>query len=77
MIHPDMPNVPKVEIRKKLAQNNKTKEECVVIYGLKTKFGGGKSTGFALIYDNMDNRKKYDSRKNLLRVILFFFYIIQ
>jgi small subunit ribosomal protein S24e len=79
MIHPDMPNVPKVEIRKKLAANNKTKEDNIVVYGLKTKFGGGKSTGFALIYDNMDDRKKYDSRMNLLRVsdaFLYFFEIL-
>ena len=77
MIHPDMPNVPKVEIRKKLATANKVKEDCVVVFGLKTKYGGGKSTGFALIYDSMDNRKKYDSRKNLLRVIIdFFSYLI-
>lgn len=79
MIHPDMPNVPKVEIRKKLAAANKVKEDCVVVYGLKTKYGGGKSSGFALIYDSLDNRKKYDSRKNLLRVILLvlcLYYII-
>ena len=71
MIHQDMPNVPKVEIRRKLAQTNKVKEECIVVYGLQTKYGGGKSTGFALIYDNMDGRKKYDSRMNLLRVCIF------
>eukprot|EP00178_Gracilaria_changii_P011735 TRINITY_DN3311_c0_g1_i1.p1 TRINITY_DN3311_c0_g1~~TRINITY_DN3311_c0_g1_i1.p1 ORF type:complete len:137 (-),score=36.73 TRINITY_DN3311_c0_g1_i1:24-392(-) len=67
MIHPELPNVPKTEVRKKLAEKNKTKEECVVVYGLKTKFGGGKSTGFALIYTDLDSRKKYDSRKQLLR----------
>ena len=69
MIHPDLPNVPKVEIKKKLAANNKCKEDCIVVYGLKTKFGGGKSTGFALVYTDLDSRKKYDSRKSLLRVI--------
>ena len=72
MIHPELPNVPKSEVRKKLADKNKTKEECVVVYGLKTKFGGGKSTGFALIYTDVDSRKKYDSRKQLLRVTILF-----
>ena len=72
MIHPELPNVPKTEVRKKLAEKNKTKEECVVVYGLKTKFGGGKSTGFALIYTDLDSRKKYDSRKQLLRVSVLF-----
>ena len=76
MVHPELANVPKAEVRKKLAEKNKTKEECVVIYGLKTKFGGGKSTGFALIYTDFDSRKKYDSRKDLLRVGNSFLIII-
>ena len=32
------------------------------------KFGGGRSTGFALIYDSLDARKKFDSKKMLRRV---------
>jgi len=41
---------------------------CCIVYGLKTKFGGGKSTGFALIYDNEDYRQKYDSVPRLRKV---------
>ena len=68
MIHPDMPNVSKAQIKTKLAQTLKAKEENISIFGLKTKFGGGRSTGFALVYDSKDARKKYDSKKMLRRV---------
>ena len=45
----------------------KTKEENLTIFGLKTKFGGGRSTGFALVYDNADAKKKYDMNVYLKR----------
>ena len=68
LIHPELPNVSKANIKAKLAQTLKAKEENISIFGLKTKFGGGRSTGFALIYDSLDARKKYDSKKMLRRV---------
>lgn len=63
----------KKDIKAKLAQTLKTKEENISIFGLKTKFGGGRSTGFALIYDSLDARKKFDSKKMLRRVSFFDF----
>lgn len=36
--------------------------------GFRTAFGGGKSTGFALIYDNMDAAKKFEPKYRLVRV---------
>ena len=74
MIHPEMANVPKAQIKAKLAHMLKAKEENVAIFGLKTKFGGGRSTGFATIYDSVDLRKKYDSKKMLRRVITHSFF---
>lgn len=50
-------------IKEKLAKQLKVKEEVITIYGIKSAFGGGRSTGFALIYDNHDLLKKYDSKK--------------
>ena len=67
MIHPDEPNVSKEAIKEKLAGIFKTKEECIAIFGLSTKFGGGRSSGFALIYDSLDLRKQYDLKTNLRR----------
>ena len=45
----------------------KTNLDNVVVYGLKTKFGGGSSTGFALVYDTIDDRKKFDAHYRLVR----------
>merc|ERR1711976_767543 len=53
----------KDEISKKL----KTQPERISIFGLKTKFGGGFSSGFALIYNSLEDKKKYDSKCNLRR----------
>ena len=60
MIHPGMANVSKEQIKKKLATTMKAKEDSITIMGLKTKFGGGRSSGFALIYDNHDAKKKFE-----------------
>ncbi len=73
LIHPEKANVSKNDIKAKLAQTLKAKEENISIFGLKTKFGGGRSTGFALIYDSLDSRKKYDSKKMLRRVSILKF----
>ena len=70
MIHPEKSNVSKTDIKAKLAQTLEVKEENISIFGLKTKFGGGRSSGFALIYDSLDARKKFDSKKMLRRVSL-------
>jgi small subunit ribosomal protein S24e len=67
MIHPDEPNVSKEAIKEKLAGIFKSKSENIAIYGLSTKFGGGRSSGFALIYDSLDLRKQYDLKTNLRR----------
>merc|ERR1719470_591602 len=39
----------------------------VFTFGFKTQFGGGKSTGFALIYDTMDFAKKFEPKYRLVR----------
>jgi len=63
----------KAQIREKLAKVLKAKEECITIFGMKTKFGGGRSSAFALIYDSLDEKKKYDSKTALRRVSTFFY----
>jgi small subunit ribosomal protein S24e len=40
----------------------------VLVYGLRTGFGGGKSTGFALIYDSVAAAKKTEPKYRLARV---------
>merc|ERR1712087_294467 len=39
----------------------------IVLFGFKSKYGGGKTTGFCLIYDSFRARKRYDYRHRLVR----------
>ena len=39
----------------------------IVLFGFKTVFGGGKSTGFCLIYDSLDAAKKFEPKYRLAR----------
>ncbi|KAK9504739.1 hypothetical protein O3M35_011006 [Rhynocoris fuscipes] len=53
--------VPAQLIRKKLAALYRVPDEQQVsVFGFKTKFGGGKTTGFGLIYDNIDALKRIE-----------------
>ena len=67
MIHPDEANISKEAIKEKLSSMFKSKPEQIAIFGLHTKFGGGRSSGFALIYDSLDARKQYDQKCFLKR----------
>ncbi|CAH0478668.1 unnamed protein product [Peronospora belbahrii] len=50
VIHPGRPNVPKAELQEKLAKMYKVKDpNTVFLYGFRTQFGGGKSSGFGLV----------------------------
>ena len=71
IIHPDQGCVSKTAIKGKLSTMFKTKDENISVFGLKGTFGGGRSSGFALMYDNLDARKKYDQKMLLKRDGLF------
>ena len=40
----------------------------VVVFGFKTAFGGGKSTGFGLVYDSIESLKKFEPKYRLVRL---------
>ena len=67
LIHPDKGSIPKGEIKEKLAGMFKCNSEAISVFGVKSKFGGGRSSCFGLIYANLDARKKYDMKKLLKR----------
>ncbi|KAG0757303.1 hypothetical protein G6F26_006945 [Rhizopus arrhizus] len=67
VIHPGLANVSKDELRVKIAKMYKAEKEVVSVFGFKTHFGGGKTTGFALIYDNLEALKKFEPRYRLVR----------
>ena len=58
-----------VELKEKLAKMYDVKEpNCIVVFKFRTHFGGGKSSGFGLIYDNLDAAKKFEPKYRLIRV---------
>merc|ERR1711972_527789 len=71
VLHPGKATVAKSEIREKLARMYKSTADCIVCYGFRTAFGGGKTTGFALIYDSLDFLKQYEPKYRLARLGLF------
>ncbi|PSS37728.1 hypothetical protein PHLCEN_2v421 [Hermanssonia centrifuga] len=67
ILHPSRANVSKTELSEKLAGIYKTQKDRVVTFGLKTHFGGGRSTGFALIYDDEASQRKFEPKYRLIR----------
>lgn len=46
----------------------KTTPDVVFVFGFRTQFGGGKTTGFAMVYDSLDYAKKNEPKHRLARV---------
>lgn len=67
VVHPNQPNCSNVDVRNKLAQMYNVAPETVFTFGFKTAFGGGKSTGFALIYDNLEAAMRIEPKYRLVR----------
>ncbi|EPS41402.1 hypothetical protein H072_4705 [Dactylellina haptotyla CBS 200.50] len=67
ILHPGRPNVSKTELREKLGSTYKADKDVVSVFGLRTQYGGGKTTGFALIYDSLDALKKFEPHYRLVR----------
>ena len=42
-------------------------KQLVFLFGFRIAFGGGKSTGFGLIYDDMDAAKQFEPKHRLIR----------
>ena len=56
----------------KLAKMYDVKDpEGIIVFGFRTQFGGGKTTGFGLIYDSVVAAKKFEHKYRLARVNLF------
>jgi len=46
----------------------KANKDQVNVFGLQTQYGGGKTTGFALVYDSPEALKKFEPHYRLVRV---------
>merc|ERR1719215_2204474 len=63
-----MASVSKKDLATKLASMYKVHDsQCIQLFGFKTAFGGGRSTGFGLIYENLDKMKKFEPKYRLKR----------
>ncbi|KAF3820416.1 hypothetical protein GH733_015925 [Mirounga leonina] len=71
VLHPGKATVPKTEIREKLAKMYKTTPDVIFVFGFRTQFGGGKTTGFGMIYDSLDYAKKNEPKHRLARHSLY------
>ncbi|ELW47598.1 40S ribosomal protein S24 [Tupaia chinensis] len=67
VLHPGKATVPKTEIREKLAKMYQTTPDVIFVFGFRTHFGGGKTTGFGMIYDSLDYAKKNEPTHRLAR----------
>merc|ERR1712149_48608 len=67
VLHPSRANVSKDELRDKLSGLYKANKDAVSVFGFRTQFGGGKSTGFALIYDSPEALKKFEPHYRQVR----------
>ena len=63
VLHPQAGTVPKEKLSNKLASIYKVHDQkCIVLFGFHTAFGGGRSQGFGLIYDNLEKMKKFEPK---------------
>ncbi|KAL8548296.1 hypothetical protein ACS0TY_007572 [Phlomoides rotata] len=76
VLHPGRANVSKAELKEKLARMYEVKDpNAIFVFKFRTHFGGGKSTGFGLIYDSVENAKKFEPKYRLIRVICQFILV--
>lgn len=68
VLHPNRANVSKDELREKLSGLYSTTKDQVSVFGFRTQFGGGKSTGFALVYDSSEALKRFEPHYRLVRI---------
>merc|ERR1711976_858488 len=68
VFHPNQPKVTKEQIREYVRTH--FKKPHVSLFGLQKPFGGGRTKGFCLIYDNEDSMKKFEPTFRLKRTEL-------
>ncbi|KAI0965421.1 37S ribosomal protein S24 [Xylaria arbuscula] len=68
VLHPGRSGISKSHLEQALAELYKATPLQVSIFGLQTALGGGKTTGFAYIYDSVRARITFDAKYQLKRV---------
>lgn len=65
--HQELGYVSKSQIQQAVAKKFKVDAGLVIVYGLRAKFGGGKTQVFCLIYKSLDAMKKFEPKYRLIR----------
>jgi len=65
--HPNKSGVPKTALAAHLAAQYNVDAKNVFCFGFKLAFGGGRSTGFALIYDSLEAALDVEPKYRLIR----------
>ena len=68
VVHPGRATVSKADVSAKLASMYGVSDaKTIVVFGFRTQFGGNKSTGFGLIYDDVKAATKFEPKHRLVR----------
>eukprot|EP00455_Lapot_gusevi_P023071 TRINITY_DN239_c0_g1_i2.p2 TRINITY_DN239_c0_g1~~TRINITY_DN239_c0_g1_i2.p2 ORF type:complete len:158 (-),score=83.05 TRINITY_DN239_c0_g1_i2:77-484(-) len=68
VFHPGRANVSKSELREQVSRMFKVNDlNTIFLFGFRTQFGGAKSSGFCLIYDNLEAAKSFEPKYRLIR----------
>lgn len=68
MIHPTSGTVSKQQVRELIAQQFKVSDDqTIFVFGFKAAFGGQKTTGFACIYDSLEDALDNEPKYRLIR----------
>ena len=67
VIHPGQAPVARADVEAELAKMYKVDPKLVWVFGFKTKFGGGQSTGFGLVYDSEEAALQFEPKWRLIR----------
>jgi small subunit ribosomal protein S24e len=68
--HEGKPNVSQKDLRELIAAKYHWEPKNIVLFGFRTAFGGNRSSGFALAYDNQQYLVKYEPTYRLRRLAI-------
>merc|ERR1711879_1091657 len=67
VLHPGRANVSRAELQDVVGGMFNADPKLTILFGFSTKFGGGKSTGFCLIYETEEAFRKFEPKYRQIR----------
>lgn len=76
VIHPNRASVSRSDLKTELAKKYRVKDpRTIILFGFRNAFGGGRSSGFGLIYDDFNDAIRVEPQYRLHRVRIFCTYM--